>query len=114
MTIRYSLPLLAVALSLSGCAVSQQRYEAGRTALEGSPKLKQEAINQCTKDTKSKSSEKLKVLAMLANTSTAAVPKVLCTRVYNAWANGRLTYQDYKSGMTGNPTPATIKIIQGR
>lgn len=114
MTIKYSLPFLAVALSLSGCAVSEQRYEAARTALEGSPKLKQEAIRLCIKDAKSKSPENLKLIAMLANTSTAAVPQVLCTRVYNAWANGRLPYQDYKSGMAGNPTPATIKIIQGR
>lgn len=114
MTIKYSLPFLAAVLSLSGCAVSEQRYEAGRTALEGSPKLKQEAVRLCVKDTKSKSTEKLKIMAMLANTSTAAVPEVLCSRVYNAWANGRLTYQDYKSGVTGNPTPAAIKIIQGR
>lgn len=114
MTIRYSIPLLAVALTLSGCAVSQERYEAGRTALEGSPKLKQEAINLCIKDAKTSSPTVLRNAALLANTSAAAAPKVVCTRVYNAWANGRLTYKDYKSAMTGDPTPATIRIIQGR
>lgn len=111
---RVIFPFLIV--SLTSCTtLSEGEWNTTQTALQGSPALRAEAINDCVASGQKDSLSEKKHMAAVMNTSVANVPKAFCTRLLNALVSGRITYQDYLN--MKRPTAdrsKMVKILQGR
>ncbi|GGD92572.1 hypothetical protein GCM10011390_09130 [Aureimonas endophytica] len=82
--------------------------------MKGSPALRQELVDHCLK-TSHVVGEERRMLAKVANVSAnAPLEKILCTRVTNALASGRLSYSDFQSMEFGHVTPGLIRALQDR
>jgi PBP1b-binding outer membrane lipoprotein LpoB len=114
MTIAASAVLIA--LSVSGCTtVSESEYKLGRSYLAENPSFKRELIRDCVADQRRESIGDQKTTAALMGVSVAAYPKLFCSRVINAYANGRLTYRDMTNVSNGSADQSVIvKIVLGR
>ncbi|MER8395263.1 hypothetical protein NKH10_25830 [Mesorhizobium sp. M1340] len=85
------------------------------TALEGSPVTKRVAINECIARERSTPLNERKTYAAIMNVSVARYDSAFCNRLFNALANGRLTYSDYRRlSSPGADSSKLIKILQGR
>jgi uncharacterized protein YceK len=105
--------ILAVTLALAGCAPSQERFDAVQTALEGSPKMRSKAVEDCVKRIRW-SKKQLEISVALTNSTTATVKTVTCQRVIAAIASKRLDYGDIRDLMAARPTPKLVRVLQGR
>ena len=115
MKITKTISALATIALLSGCAMSQERYMAMKTAFEGSPKLRQKAVAECELHESKMSPKTIRNVALVANTTPDKMPYVICSRLMNGLVSGRLTYEDYRKTITSDvPPPAVIKVMQGR
>lgn len=117
MRITQKLISAAVLAMLASCATTgstQQKYEISKTAVSGSPKVKQRQIEKCAAHLTLKSTAARQNMADLANTSIDKVPQVYCTRIWNALGDGRVSYDDYLAFQNHHNTPNMIKVIQGR
>lgn len=103
--------LMTVVL-LTGCAPSQQQFEAAREAVRGSEKTRAFAMRECT--TKGWQRKNVQNAAMLLDTTEKLAPRVACKRYLDAFRSGRLEYADAVAFKQGKITPKLIKILQGR
>jgi hypothetical protein len=104
-------------LMLAGCATTasrQEKYETSKAILQGSPKVKQRAMDNCMAKIKTHSLEKRQNMADVANTTVDKLPGVFCSRVIDGLADGRVSYNDYNAVLNGSVTPNMIKVVQGR
>ena len=109
-----TLAIALVALALVGCATSgNPSYGELQTAMRGNDKIRTGAIALCIQEWKKESRADQELIAALAGTSVAAMPRTICSRVINAWKSGRLTEQDMKSTLRGNPSPNAIRVMRG-
>jgi len=106
--------LAAGLLLLGGCDMTPEKFEATRTALEGSPGLVQHVIKTCEADYRSNPSERHSADAIMRAAGVKLSPEVFCTRVIAGIAKGKLTVHDYNSGGRGQATPAMIAVVRGR
>jgi hypothetical protein len=109
-----SAALLVMLASCATTGATQQKYETSKAAISGSPKIKQRQIDKCVARVTLQSTTKRQNLADLANTSIEKVPQVYCTRIWNALADGRVSYNDYLASSNHRNTPNMIRVIQGR
>ena len=104
---------LGAALFLTGC-LTKSRYEAGQEALKGSPALKADLIAKCVKDNRSTDDEK-KMLRNYMNLAPGQdVIGVLCVRVINGIAAGRISNDDFLTASNGNPNVRFLTVLKGR
>lgn len=106
-----------VLLMLASCATTgttHEKYETSKTAVAGSPKVKQRQIDKCAAHLTLRSTQARQNMADLANTSIEKVPQVYCTRIWNALGDGRVSYDDYLAFQNHHNTPNMIRVIQGR
>ncbi len=109
-----TLSIIVLALGLSGCGVSASNYAAGQQVLQGSPAVRNNFINSCVERIRNKPLKSRQTIAMVANTSVSAIPRVYCSRMIRGIASGRLTYGDMNAASRGKVTPNVIKVLQGR
>lgn len=105
---------LVVALTtLAACAPSQDEYARLQTAVQGSPAMQKALHKDCVSKKWSKADRDYG--ALLISVPPGKVQAVVCKRIVNAMASGRLKYADVRQ-LTGNqgPTVNLIKILQGR
>jgi hypothetical protein len=113
---RASLAILSMALitiAVSGCTtVSESEYKLGRSYLVENPSVKRELIRDCVADQRRESAGDQKTTAALMGVSVKAYPQLFCSRVINAYANGRLTYSDIKNASADQSK--MVNIVLGR
>lgn len=109
-----SAAVLAMLASCATTGTTNEKYETNKTAVSGSPKVKQRQIDKCAAHLTLQSTAKRQAFADLANTTIDKVPKVYCTRIWNALADGRVSYDDYVAFDNHHNTPNMIRVIQGR
>lgn len=114
MNLRNPVLLALIGLGLVGCAVSESKYAAIQTAIEGSPKLKDEMIRRCVKEYKTNPSERRKTDAELARISVRLGPEAACTRIANGIADGRIGYDDYVALTKDRLSPNVANILRRR
>jgi hypothetical protein len=104
--------LLALSV-VSGCTtVSESDYKLGRAFLAGNPSVKRELINDCIADQRRESAGDQRTNAALMGVSVKAYPQLFCRRVINAYASGRLTYNDIRNANADQSK--IISIVLGR
>jgi hypothetical protein len=102
-----------VAAAVSGCAPTREEFSSAHTLLEGSPRIRTERISDCIK--KPRTEKWIKDISDLTNAPKGKEKIVLCNRLYNGLATGRLTYEDIKSAYGTDPlAPNLIRVLQGR
>jgi hypothetical protein len=98
---------------VSGCtSVSEGNYKLGRAYLAENPSFKRQLIRDCIADQRRESAGDQKTTAALMGVSVKAYPQLFCSRVINAYANGRLTYNDIKNASADQSK--MINIVLGR
>ncbi len=95
----------------AGC-MTQERYEAVSTALEGSAALRAETIKECTNGEWNRKT--VEGLALVMDVSENKVPHLACQRAVNAIASGKLSYEDLVKVRRGHITAKIVRIMQGR
>lgn len=100
----------AVTIGLPAC-VTEERYEATSTALQGSAALRAKTIEQCARGWSAKSTENA---ALLLDVPQAKAARLICQRSVEAAASGKLTYQDLVRLRQGDITAKIVRIMQGR
>lgn len=102
--------------AIAGCnSMSEGEFKTGQAVLSGSPAVRKQAIRDCIEDTRNDPLATQKTLATVLNVSLSRMPAVACSRLFNAYASGRITYQDYKNWNTPNgDISKVIRILQGR
>ncbi|MER8863225.1 hypothetical protein NKI19_05820 [Mesorhizobium sp. M0751] len=112
---RFAAAMIGASL-LAGCTtLTEGEFNTMHATLEGSPVTKRTAINECIARERSTPLAERKTFAAFMNVSVAKHDSAFCNRLYNAVANGRLTYADYRR--LSSPTAdnsKVIKILQGR
>ncbi|TKT80306.1 hypothetical protein [Aquamicrobium sp. LC103] len=107
-----SLPLIVLAAAsivLSGC-VTEASYVRAQEVVRGSPAMKREGIERCYQGTNRASPARKAEMAKIMNVSPRSnVARIYCTRAFNGIANGRISYDDFRTR-----SPAFIRVIQGR
>jgi hypothetical protein len=102
------------AVVLSGCGVSQASYATSRESLRGSPGVRSDFVNTCTKKISRKPLKTRQGIAKLMNTSVANTPRTYCTRLTQGITSGRLSHSDISAASRGQVTPAVVRVLQGR
>lgn len=105
-----ALAIGAVTISLSAC-MTEERYEATSTALQGSAALRGKTIGECSRDWRAKSLENA---ALLLDVPQSKAARLACQRFIEAVAAGKLTYQDVNRMRQGDITAKMVRIMQGR
>jgi hypothetical protein len=117
MRIGFSVVTIILASSLLvGCnTVSEGQYKTVQTILSTDARVKQDAVKNCVAGQQRLSIADRSANAAIMNVSVSNYPKVFCKRFTNAMANGRITYADYKSVISGTPDYRKfIHIMQGK
>jgi len=96
---------------LTACTPSRQDYDAYVTLLQGSPRVRNEAVNLCVKDFNPNARH---AFGLVTNASDKDAPRVACSRFMAAIVSGRATYDDLVDIKRQRPTSKLIKILQGR
>lgn len=108
------LALLLCGLAVSSCTTTRENYETGATALAGSKSLRRAFIQNCVAHARHNSAYARHNVALLMDVKDADVDRLACTRLVNAVASHRLTYDEMKSIQYGHLTPNFVRIMQGR
>jgi hypothetical protein len=107
------LGVVAVCLALAGC-MTQEKYEAVSTALEGSASLRAKAVNDCSLKSSDWTKQATETAALLLEVPASRAPRLACQRTVNAVASGKLSYHDMIKMRRGEITPKLVRILQGR
>lgn len=99
-----------IALGLTGC-MTEEKYEATSTALQGSASLRAKTIEICARNWNTKS---LEAAALLLDVPQSKAARLVCHRSVDAIASGKLTYQDVNRMRQGDITAKMVRIMQGR
>lgn len=100
----------AITIGLSAC-MTEERYEATSTALQGSAALRGKTIEHCSRGWSAKSTENA---ALLLDVPQAKAARLVCQRSIEAMASGKLTYQDVVRMRQGDITAKMVRVMQGR
>jgi hypothetical protein len=102
--------------TLSGCTtISESDYKLGRSYIAENPSIKRELINDCIADRRRESIGEQKTGAAFINVSVAKYPQTFCSRVINAYVNGKLTYSDIQNAsLSSADNSKFVRILQGR
>lgn len=102
---------LVLVFALTGCnTVSEGQFNNAKAVLSGSPTLRIQKIQDCVAIQKNASRADKKFRAGLTGASIAKYPGVFCSRLINALASGRITYEDYKR--LDRPDADSSKVIR--
>ncbi|WP_368511510.1 hypothetical protein [Rhizobium sp.] len=105
--------VLAMLASCSPALPTQEKYDVMKTLLQGSPALKTKMIEFCAAN--KGSPQEVLGMSLIANVPASQAKKVTCQRLANGIASGRVTYKDFQTSFrTRLPTPALIRVLQGR
>jgi hypothetical protein len=110
----HTLAIVLAFASLAACTPEQraQESEALKTALQGSPALREGPYADCHSATTS--AKQKEAIAAMANVQSGDALNVICRRVVNGLTTGRVTIEEVKSfERTRIPTPNLIKVLQG-
>lgn len=102
------------AVVLAGCGISPSGYATSREALRGSPALRSDFVNTCTRNISRKPLKTRQGIAGLMNTSVRNTPRTYCSRLTRGITSGRLSHSDISAASRGQVTPAVIRVLQGR
>lgn len=108
------LALVLCGLAVSSCTTTRENFEVGATALAGSKSLRRASIQNCVANARHNSPYARHNVALLMDVKDSDVDRLACTRLVNAVASHRLTYDEVQSMRYGQLTPNFIKIMQGR
>lgn len=111
--IRTIAAMAIVAFALAGC-MTEEKYEAATTALQGSGSLRAKTIERCVGKPGHWSKTTVEAAALVMDVPESRAPSLACQRTVNAMASGRLTYQDMEKLRRGDITAKMVKIMQGR
>ncbi len=104
---------VSICLLLSGC-LTPEKYEALSTALQGSASLRAKFTNQCINDRHLWSSDSRSALATIVTVSDSRNKRLICERLTNSIASGRLTLKDLNSFSDEFLTPNAIRVLRGK
>ena len=108
-----SVSLMLGLLALGGC-ISETKYAAISEAYKGSPALRREELRRCNLQARAAPIQRAK-LAVVMNLPPRSDPvPVLCRRMIESVASGKLSYEDYRTIRAGQITPKLVRILQGR
>jgi hypothetical protein len=108
----HTLAIVLAFASLAACTPEQraQESEALKTALQGSPALREGLYADCHSATTS--AKQKEAIAAMANVQSGDALNVICRRVVNGLTTGRVTIEEVKSfERTRIPTPNLIKVL---
>lgn len=113
----FSVSVAVVAASLiSGCTtMTESEYKTGQSLISESPTVKRIVMEDCVADSRKDSPREQKELAAVLNVSVSNYPTTFCRRLINAYASGRITYEDYvnlRANRGGEEK--IIRILQGK
>ncbi|MDL2398483.1 hypothetical protein [Rhizobium mayense] len=109
------LAIASVLASLAACTPEQraQKSEAVKTALQGSPALRENFYASCRSG--NITAKQKQAIATMANVSASDPMAVVCRRVVNGLTAGKITSEEVETFVrTQVPSPNLIKVVQGR
>ncbi|WFP74783.1 hypothetical protein [Mesorhizobium sp. WSM4906] len=112
---RFGAVLLGASV-LAGCtSAKESRWNSAQAAMQGSPAFKRGIIADCNKQVGSEQLKDRQAVARLMNVSVARAPAAFCSRFFNAWASGRLSYRDVQGIHSQTAANSRfVRILQGR
>lgn len=107
---KVSSALLLVALA--GCTtVTSSQYAVLREELRTDPQARRQVVDACRRDFERSPPAERQNLAALAGVSAARAPAVVCTRIFRAIANGRISYEEFNASR--GDYSKWIEVIRG-
>ncbi|MBZ9653587.1 hypothetical protein [Phyllobacterium lublinensis] len=104
--------LLAASFAFAGCTSAPMRSMQWKKNLQD-PTYKKTILESCIHDFKARSQDDRENLATLARVPVEHAPSVVCKRVLDAVANGRLSAMDMESASSSHLPPKILKVIVG-
>ncbi|WP_230835427.1 hypothetical protein [Rhizobium sp. C1] len=108
--------LLLCGLAVSGCTTvpSKTNFETGAAALAGSKRLRSETTEKCIAHAHLSSPQTRHNVALLLDVKDSEADRAACTRMINAVASGRLSYEEVAQMRLGHMSPRVVRILQQR
>jgi len=107
------LGIFAVCISLTGC-MTQEKLDAAGEALKGSSALRAKAIDRCINNSAQWNPDSQEGLATIVTAADSRNKRLICERIYNGIASGRLTARDIRSFSDETLTPNAIRVLRGK
>lgn len=107
------LGVVAVCLGLSGC-MTQDNVEAVGEAIKGSPALRAKVIENCINNPRQWNPDAQEGLATIVTAADSRNKRLICERIYNGIASGRLTAKDIRSFNDETLTPNAVRVLRGK
>lgn len=101
-------------MCVSGCGISRTNYDTGREVLRGSPAVRSQFVQTCTRSISRKPLATRQRMAKVMGTSLRNTPSVYCRRMTRGIASGRISHADLNGAARGHVTPKVIRVLQGR
>lgn len=106
--------VLLCGLAVSGCTTTRENYETGAAALAGSKSLRNDVTQKCIAHARYSNPRARHNAALVMDVNDSQVDRLACSRMVNAVASGRLSYEEATALHYGRLTPKIVKILQGR
>lgn len=104
--------MLLTTAVVTGCStVSKQDYAFARTELS-KPAVRKQAINRCVAMNHWASEAEKANVAALMNVTPSKANVTFCTRLLKAWADGRISYEDYAKAERSLNIAPFIKVLR--
>ncbi|MBW6423571.1 hypothetical protein KX729_19110 [Rhizobium sp. XQZ8] len=107
------LGIVSVCVGLSSCT-TQEKVEAVGEALKGSAALRAKVIEKCINNERQWNPDSQEGLATIVTTADSRNKRLICERLYNGIASGRLTAKDIRSFNDETLTPNAIRVLRGK
>lgn len=107
------LVLVAFSAGLSGC-LTEDKIASDAAILKSNPLVLKQMIAECTTYRHLWSAESQIGLATIVSAADARNRPLICARIFNGIASGRLKAKDYNSFGDEVLTPNAIRILQGK
>jgi len=107
------LAISALCIGLTGC-LTEDNYEAAAEALKGSASLREKFVVKCVGEGHDWNARSREAFSWYVSTADAKNPRLLCQRIVNSIASGKLKYKDWQSFNEDELTKGAIAALRGK
>lgn len=100
-------------VGLTGC-LTEDNYEAAAEALKGSASLREKFVVKCVGEGHDWNARSREAYSWYVSVADSRNPRLLCQRIVNSIASGKLKYKDWQSFNEDELTKGAIASLRGK
>lgn len=107
------LAISALCVGLTGC-LTEEKYQAAAEALKGSAALREKFVVDCLGKDHDWNARVREVYAWYIRDADSKNPRLICQRIVNSIASGKMKYSDWQSFNEDELSKGAIAALQGK